>query len=79
MRRLKLAGLPALVWGFARLADLPSELLVVAVVTAGLPTGSNAFLLARNDSHLQQSSAAAVVVTTIRSVATIYLLLQLIV
>jgi len=41
---LKLAALPALVWGLARLAGLGPLPTAVAVLTAGMPTGANALL-----------------------------------
>ncbi len=68
---LKLLALPALVWSFCRWMDLPPLDTAVAVVTAALPTGANAFLLARRYATGAEESGAAVLVTTGLSIATL--------
>ena len=72
---LKLVVLPALVWSVGRWAQLPVLPLTVAILTAGMPTGANAFLLARRSESLMEISAATVLVTTTLSLVTMYLLL----
>ena len=47
----------------------------VAVLTAGMPTGANAFLLARRAGTLIEASAGTVVVATVASVLTLFGLL----
>lgn len=74
---LKLAALPALVWAIGHWVGLPTLPLTVAIVTAGMPTGANAFLLARRANDLLEISAATVVVTTLLSLLSLYLLLHL--
>jgi len=73
---LKLAALPALVWAIGRWAGLSDLPLAVAIITAGMPTGANAFLLARRADDLLEISAATVVATTLLSLMTLYGLLQ---
>jgi malonate transporter len=73
---LKLVVLPALVWSIGRWAELPTLPLTVAILTAGMPTGANAFLLARRSESLLEISAATVLVTTTLSLLTLYLLLS---
>jgi malonate transporter and related proteins len=72
---LKLAVLPALVWSLATWAGLSGQPVAVAVVTAGMPTGANAFLLARRAGKLIEASAGTVVVATAISVFTLFGLL----
>ena len=74
---LKLAAMPALVWVIGRWAGLPALPLTVAIVTAGMPTGANAFLLARRADDLLEISAATVVATTLLSLLTLYGLLHM--
>ncbi|MCW8084095.1 AEC family transporter [Sabulicella glaciei] len=74
---LKLGALPLLVWGFCRLLDLSPLETAVAVLTASLPTGANAFLLARRYSSGADESGAAVLVSTALSVGTLSLVLAL--
>jgi predicted permease len=73
---LKLVALPALVWALGRLAHLPNLPLTVAVLVGAMPTGANAFLLARRDERLAEVSAATVVATTVLSPLTLSALLQ---
>ena len=74
---LKLAALPAVVWGLAHAAGLGPLPTAVAVLTAGTPTGANAFFLARRTGTLAAASAGTVVVSTALSVLTLSLLLGL--
>lgn len=75
---LKLAGLPILVWLLGSWAKLPHQALVVAIITAGMPTGANAFLLARNADQLADASATTVLMTTAFSLISISVLLYLV-
>ena len=68
---LKLAVLPVLVWGFGTLMGLGRLEMAVAVTAAALPTGANAFLLARRYGAGSDASGAAVLVSTAISVATL--------
>jgi predicted permease len=56
------------------LADPEPAWLQVAVMMAALPTASNAFILARQYDAYVEGSSAAVLVTTVLSVATIPLM-----
>lgn len=75
---LKLAVQPAVIWAIGTWAGLPPLPLAVAVLTGGMPTGANAFLLARHADHLMAISATTVVVGMVLSLATLPLLLHLI-
>jgi malonate transporter and related proteins len=72
---LKLAVLPAVIWGLATWAGLGGQPVAVAVVAAGMPTGANAFLLARRAGTMMEASAGTVVVATVISVLTLFGLL----
>ena len=72
---LKLAAQPALVWLFAHLAGLDPLPTAVAVLTAGTPTGANAFFLARRTQVNAAASAGTVVAATALSVLTLSALL----
>ena len=72
---LKLVVQPALVWGVAALAGFGALTTAVVVVTAGVPTGANAFFLARRSNVSAAASAGTVVVATAASVVTLSLLL----
>ncbi|MFN3448723.1 MAG: AEC family transporter [Roseococcus sp.] len=72
---LKLLLLPLLVFGFCRLLGLGPLETAVAVTTAALPTGANAFLLARRYAAGAAESGAAVLVSTLLSVASLSALL----
>ena len=72
MHRLLLAPIAASI----ALAPLP---LAVAVLTAAMPTGANAFLLAFRNDELVEVSAGTVLVSTILSVVTISLVLGVLV
>jgi len=74
---LKLAALPLLVWGFCLLLGVSAFETSVAVLTAALPTGANAFLMARRYATGADGSGAAVLISTLLSVVTLSVLLTL--
>lgn len=76
---LKLVTLPLLVWMLGRWAGLAPLPLSVAVLTAAMPTGANAFLLAFRNDELIEVSAGTVLISTMLSVITISVLLGLVV
>jgi malonate transporter and related proteins len=73
---MKLAVLPISVGLAAWIVGLPSLQWRVAVLTAAMPTGANAFLLARRATNFAEVSATTVVLTTAISVLTISVLLN---
>jgi predicted permease len=68
---VKLLLLPALVFAFTRLLDLGPADTAVAVTMAALPTGANAFILARRYDTGADRSGSSVVITTALSVLTL--------
>jgi malonate transporter len=74
---LKLAALPALVFVIGQLVHLSGLPLAVAVLTGGMPTGANAFLLARRAEMLLRISASTVLITTVLSLLTLSALLAI--
>ena len=72
---LKIMALPALVWGFCLLLGLSGLETAVAVVVAALPTGANAFLLARRYAEDAEASGAAVLISTLLSMVSLSVLL----
>lgn len=68
---LKLAVLPLLVWGACLLLGLSRIETGVAVMAAALPTGANAFMLARRYAVGTDGSGATVLVSTMLSVITL--------
>ena len=72
---LKLVVLPLLVWLGCRLAGLPALETGVAVTVAAMPTGANAFLLARRYALGAAASGATVLVSTMLSLLTLALVL----
>jgi predicted permease len=60
---LKLAGLPTIIGGLALVAGLSGLPLKVALISAAMPTGPNAFLVARRAVSAAATSAAIVIVT----------------
>lgn len=72
---LKLVAMPALIWALAAAAGLERFAAAVLVVTAGVPTGANAFFLARRAATLAEASAGTVVAGTVLSVLTLSALL----
>lgn len=73
---LKLVAMPALVAIFAHLAGVTGIAFAVVVITAGMPTGANAFMLARRFGTMMEASASTVVVSTVLSLVTLSLLLE---
>ena len=72
---LKRVAMPALVALLAHLAGVTGVAFAVVVITAGMPTGANAFMLARRFGTLMEASASTVVVSTALSLVTLTLLL----
>jgi malonate transporter len=69
----KLLVMPALVFLLGRAVGLAPLPLTVAVITAGLPTGANAFLLAQRYATEEGVSGATVLITALLSVGTLSL------
>jgi len=74
---LKLLALPLIVWMITTLMGLSQLEIAVATVTAALPTGANAFLLARRYGTGIEASGASVLVSTLISVVTLSALLAI--
>lgn len=72
---LKLLVMPLLVWGLSGLVGLSPLETAVAVTTAALPTGANAFLLARRYAMGAEASGATVLVSTLISIVTLTVVL----
>jgi predicted permease len=68
---VKLLALPLLVWALAWALNLTPIETAVAVTIAAMPTGANAFILARRYETGADRSGSAVVVTTALSVLTL--------
>lgn len=68
---VKLVAMPAVTLGLCRLLGLTPVETAVAVTMAGLPTGANAFILARRYATGTDRSGSAVVATTALSVLTL--------
>ncbi|MGX9964581.1 AEC family transporter [Roseomonas sp. F4] len=68
---LKLLALPLLTWGLALFFRISAIDTAVAVTMAALPTGANAFILARRYATGTDRSGAAVVVSTAISILTL--------
>jgi predicted permease len=68
---VKLLVLPALVWAAALILPLSPAETAVAVTMAALPTGANAFIIARRYATGADRSGSAVVFTTALSVLTL--------
>ncbi|MBI0536022.1 AEC family transporter [Roseomonas sp. KE2513] len=68
---LKLVVLPLAVFGTGRLAGLSGLELAVMVTLAAMPTGANAFLMARRYAVGMERSGAAVLLGTVASVVTL--------
>ena len=67
--------MPVLVGLLAHLAGVTGVAFAVVVLTAGMPTGANAFMLARRFGTLMEASASTVVVSTGASLLTLTVLL----
>lgn len=74
---LKLAVLPIFVWALAKAFALAPLDATVAVVTAALPVGMNAFIFAQRYDVYVARSASAVVLSNLLSAATLALVLAL--
>lgn len=74
---LKLLAQPLLVWGMALLFGLSGFETAVVVVTAAMPTGANAFLLAQRYGVGAERSGATVLVATVLSLGTVSALLAI--
>lgn len=72
----KLVLMPALVAWIAHLMGVRGVAFAVVVLAAGMPTGANAFLLARRFGTMLEASASTVVVCTAASVVTLSFLLE---
>lgn len=72
---LKLVAMPALVAVLAWLAGVTGVAFAVVVLAAAMPTGANAFLLARRFATMMEASASTVVVSTALSLLTLTVLL----
>lgn len=72
---LKLVALPLLTWGLALVLGIAAIDTAVAVTMAALPTGANAFILARRYATGADRSGAAVVVSTALSILTLTVLI----
>lgn len=72
---LKLLAMPLVVWGFCAAFGLGPLETAVAVTTAALPTGANAFLMARRYAIGAEASGATVLVSTLISVLTLAVVL----
>ncbi|MGX7708049.1 AEC family transporter [Methylobacterium sp. Gmos1] len=68
---IKLAVMPLCMGLAVAAASVPQPAAIIMVVTAALPTGANAFLLAHRSGAMMEVSAATVVVATVVSVATL--------
>ena len=67
--------MPALVALLAYVAGVRGFAFSVVVLASGLPTGANAFLLARRFETMMEASASTVVVSTALSMVTLTVLL----
>jgi malonate transporter len=72
---LKLVAMPAVVAALAWAAGVQGVAFAVVVLAAAMPTGANAFLLARRFGTMMEASASTVVVSTGLSLVTLTLLL----
>jgi malonate transporter and related proteins len=72
---LKLLVMPALVAGLAWMSGVRGVAFSVVVLAAAMPTGANAFLLARRFGTMMEASASTVVVSTALSLLTLTALL----
>ena len=73
---LKLAIMPAVVGLIAHAAGVRGVAFSTVVVAAAMPTGANAFLLARRMDTMVENAAGVVLVSTVLSVVTLTLLLS---
>jgi predicted permease len=71
----KLALMPTLVAVLAHAAGVTGVAFAVVVMASAMPTGANAFLLARRFATMAEASASTVVVSTVLSIVTLTVLL----
>ena len=74
---LKLVGMPLVVALLAHLVGVTGVAFAVVVIAAALPTGANAFLLARRFHTMAEASASTVVVSTVLSIITLSFIMSL--
>ena len=74
---IKLVGFPLVMAAVVIATGVPMPAAAVMVFTAALPTGANAFLLARRADTMIEASAATVVVATLLAVLTLSVALAL--
>lgn len=72
---VKLLVMPLLVWLVGQAIGLPPLAMAVALITAALPTGANAFFLSRRYAAGAERSGATVLLSTLLSVVTVSLLM----
>lgn len=73
---LKLLAMPALAASIATALGVTGTAFKVVVVTAAMPTGANAFLLARRSATMAEASAGTVVTATLLSIPALAALLH---
>lgn len=73
----KLVVMPLCVAAAVALAGVPTPASSVMIVTAALPTGANAFLLAHRAGAMMETSATTVVIATVLAAVTLALLLAM--
>jgi predicted permease len=73
---LKLAIMPAVVGLIAHAVGVRGVAFATVVLAAAMPTGANAFLLARRTGTMAENTAGEVLVSTVLSVVTLTLLLS---
>lgn len=71
----KLVVMPLCMAAVVTLAGIPAPTSAVMIVTAAMPTGANAFLLAHRAGAMMETSATTVVIATLLAVVTLALLL----
>ena len=74
----KLVAMPAIVAVLAHLAGVTGVAYAVVVIASAMPTGANAFLLARRFHTMAEASASTVVVSTALSLVTLAIVLGLV-
>ncbi len=72
---LKLLAMPLLVGGLAHAAGVTGLAFKVVIIASAMPTGANAFMLARRFETMAEASASLVVASTAVSVVTLSVLL----
>lgn len=75
---IKLLVMPACMALAVALAAVPAPASAVMILTAAMPTGANAFLLAHRSGAMMETSAATVVVATLLAIATLSAVLAMV-